>query len=72
MITDVTDLSSLFPPDSTITVELTLKNEAARALVKLVENISYDDVRQITTSDAEATSTMLALDILAERLSRAL
>ncbi|EDX2767558.1 hypothetical protein NMP65_002400 [Salmonella enterica] len=71
MITDITDLNSLFPPDNTITVELSIKNEAARALVKLAENISYDAIRQITTSDAEATSMMMALDILAEVLSRA-
>lgn len=71
MITDVTDMNSLFPPDNTVTVELTMKNEAARALVKLVENISYDDVRQITDSDAETAATMMALDSLAEQLSRA-
>ncbi|EBN4581220.1 hypothetical protein DSP73_21185 [Salmonella enterica] len=70
MITDVTELNSLYSPVNTFTVELTLKNEAARALVKLMENISYDDVRQITDSDAEAASTMMALDSLAKQLSR--
>lgn len=34
MITDVTELNSLYPSDNTFTVELTLKNEAARALGK--------------------------------------
>ncbi|ELD4018892.1 hypothetical protein QI600_004803 [Salmonella enterica] len=71
MITDVTDMNSLFPPDNTITVQLMLKREAAQALVKLVENISYDDVRQITGSDAETATTMMALTSLAEQLSRA-
>lgn len=66
----LTDLNSIFPPDSTVTIELMLKHEAARALVRLVENISYDDVRRITASDAEAVTTILALDILAEQLSR--
>ncbi|EAA4684174.1 hypothetical protein D6O16_23310 [Salmonella enterica] len=70
MITDVTELNSLYPSDNTFTVELTLKNEAARALVKLMENISYDDVRQITDSDAETAAMMMALDSLAEQLSR--
>ncbi|EAO5494071.1 hypothetical protein V8420_001649 [Salmonella enterica subsp. enterica] len=72
MLTDVTDLNSIFPPDSTVTVGLMLKHEAARALVRLVENISYDDVRRITASDAEAVTTILALDSLAEQLSRTL
>lgn len=71
MLTDVTDLNSLFPPDSTITVGLTLKNKAARVLIKLVENISYNDVRHITASDVEAATTVMALDSLAEQLPRA-
>ncbi|EBR8158162.1 hypothetical protein DPY64_15165 [Salmonella enterica subsp. enterica serovar Newport] len=67
----LTDLNSIFPPDRTVTTELMLKHEAAQALVRLVENISYDDVRRLTASDAEAVTTILALDSLAEQLSRA-
>ncbi|MJZ42507.1 hypothetical protein DS487_16715 [Salmonella enterica subsp. enterica] len=72
MLTDVTDLESMFPPDRTVTVGLTLKHEAARALINLAENISYDDVRRIAASDAEAAATVMALDSLAEQLSRTL
>ncbi|EBY2752541.1 hypothetical protein DVF53_18160 [Salmonella enterica subsp. enterica serovar Kottbus] len=68
----LTDLNSIFPPDRTVTTELMLKHEAAQALVRLVENISYDDVRRITASDAEAAATVMALDSLAEQLSRTL